>query len=284
MDELLTEIGSGARIVRDKQLLRVAQGLEVVQASLRVEAIAVNPFTLDGTMTVPDIEQVVSLGLENRHDLMNARAEVMDARRRIEIAANRLESALDVRFSGTQGLNHDARGSTGHSASLLFTSPLDQVLERNGYRTAQVNYQRARRSYMEQEDRVKQAVRQQWRLINVQEYRLEIARTNIRNAALQYDSASLQAQAATQGNALSLVNALDSVLQAQNSLVADWVTYETNRVNIHRDMGIMDLDPRGIWIDPFYLPLSPAEDGTITPPASPPSADETAPTPGAPLE
>lgn len=271
VDELLIEIGAGARIIRDKQLLRVAQGLEVVQAAVRVEAIAVNPFSLDGTMKVPDIEEVVNLSLENRHDLMNAQAAVMDSRRQIEIAANRLESALDVRFSGEQGLNKDASGLTGHSASLLFTSPLDQVLERNAYRTALVNYQRARRTYMEAEDRIKQAVRQSWRQIQVQEYRLEIDRTTVRNAALQYDSASLQAQGAAQTNALSLVNALDSVLQAQNALVGDWITYETNRLNIHRDMGIMGLDPRGVWVDSFYqqMDASAADESTNLPAPTP---------------
>ncbi len=269
--ELLIEIGAGARIIRDDKLLRVAQRLEVVQAAVRVELIAVNPFSLDGSMRIPDVEEVSNIGLENRHDLMNARAAVMDARRRIEIAANRLESALDVRFSGEQGLNHDAQGSTNHSASLLFTSPLDQVLERNAYRDALIAFQRARRTYMEQEDRVKQTIRQSWRQIRVQEYRLEIDRVAVSNAALQYDNASLQAAGTNQTNALSLVNALDSVLQAQNSLVADWVTYETNRLNIYRDMGIMELDPRGVWIEPFYQQIdSLPTEGEVSLPANAP--------------
>ena len=269
--QLLVESLSGARDLRDKYLLRMAQSLEVIQAALRVEQIAIVPFSLDGSMNVPDIETVINLGLENRHDLMNSRAAVMDARRKVEIEANRLEAGLDVVFRGTQGLNPDARSSTNHSAGVQFTTPLDQVLERNSYRQALVTYQRARRTYMADEDRIKQAIRQSWRQIQVQEYRLEIDRTTVRNAALQYDSASLQAAGGQQTNALSLVNALDSVLQAQNSLVSDWVTYETNRLNIFRDMGIMDIDPRGVWTDPFYqqmdnLPVN----GNVSSPATPP--------------
>lgn len=285
--ELLTEAASGARDLRDKYLLRMAQSLEVIQASLRVEQVAIVPFTLDGTMRFPDVEEVVALGLEYRHDLMNARAAVMDARRDVEIAANRLEAGLDVTFRGSQGLNPDARRSTSHSAGLQFTTPLDQVLERNIYRESLVNFQRARRSYMEQEDRVKLAIRQSYRQIKVQEYRLLIDRTAVRNAALQYDSASLQAQGSQQTNALSLVNALDAVLQAQNSLIGDWVTYETNRLNIFRDMGIMDIDARGLWTDRFYLQQSPdaAARGTDSPATTPadvppvPVPQETAPAP-----
>jgi outer membrane protein TolC len=285
--ELLTEAASGARDLRDKYLLRMAQSLEVIQASLRVEQIAIVPFSLDGTMRIPDIEEVVALGLEYRHDLMNARAAVMDARRDIEIRANQLEAGLDVTFRGKQGLNPDAEGSTSHSAGLQFTTPLDQVLERNNYRQSLVNFQRTRRTYMEQEDRVKQTIRQSWRQLQVQEYRLLIDRTAVRNAALQYDSASLQAQGSQQTNALSLVNALDAVLQAQNSLIGDWVTYETNRLNIFRDMGIMDIDPRGVWTDRFYLQqFSANPPDTVTPPATAPdavppapAAQETAPPP-----
>lgn len=271
--ELLTEAASGARDLRDKYLLRMAQSLEVIQASLRVEQIPIIPFTLDDGNSFPTIDEVVALGLEYRHDLMNNRAAVMDARRNVEIVANRLEAGLDVTFSGKQGLNPDARRSTSHNAGLQFTTPLDQVIERNDYRSALVAFQRARRTYMEQEDRIKQAIRGSYRQIDIQEKKLLIDRTATRNAALQYDSASLQAQGSQQQNALSLTTALNSLLSAQNSLIADWVTYETNRLNIFRDMGIMDIDPRGVWTDRFYVEQSsvtPTE--VVAPPATAPDA------------
>ena len=123
---------------------------------------------------------------------------------------------------------------------------------------------------MDLEDKIKQAIRQSWRQIQVQEYRIQIDRTAVRNAAVQYDSASLQAQGAQQTNALSLVNALGSVLRSQNQLASDWVTYETNRLNIFRDMGIMDIDPRGVWTDPFYLQIDqPVVAEGVTPPETP---------------
>jgi len=271
--QLLTETVSGARILRDKYLLQMAQSLEVRQATVRVEQIPIRPFTLDGTMNFPDVEKVIQLGLENRHDLMNVRAQVMDARRKVEISANRLEAGLDLVFQGRQGLNPDAKSATQHSAGVQFTTPLDQVIERNDYRESLIIYQRARRNYMEQEDRIKLAIRTSWRQIKVQEYRLEIDRTTVRNAAFQYHSASLQAAGSQQTNALSLVNALDSVLQAQNSLVADWITYEVNRLNIFRDMGIMEIDPRGVWNDPFYQQMDNLpSDGNTSSPATPPDA------------
>jgi len=93
----------------------------------------------------------------------------------------------------------------------------------------------------------------------------------VRNAARQYENAALQAQGSQQTNALNLLQALNAVVNAQNSLVSDWVTYETNRLNIFRDMGIMEIDPRGVWTDPFYLQMDNLTvGGNVSSPASPP--------------
>ncbi len=270
VDAFLSEVRDGSRILRDEYMLRLAQQLEVFQAGLRVEVIAINRFALSESQEFPEVEQVVEIGLENRHDLMNSRAQVMDFRRQVEISANSLESTLNLTFEGKKGLGNNS-GGPANSASLAFTTPLDQIEERNDYRTKLVNYQRQRRAYMLFEDQVKQNIRQSWRQLQVQEYRLEIDRTTVRNASLQYDSASLQAASAVQNNALSLLQALSSVLNAQNSLVQDWVTYETNRLNIFRDMGIMQLDPRGVWNDSWYLQLNDVQDDSdFVPPAMTP--------------
>ena len=269
VETLLSEVRDASRILRDDYMLRLAQQLEVLQAGLRVEAIALNRFTLSESQEFPEIEQVVEIGFDNRLDLMNNRAQVMDSRRQMEITANALESTLNLSFQGKQGLGNNA-GSPTNSASVAFTTPLDQIDERNAYRTSLIAYQRQRRSYMLSEDTITLNIRQNWRQLKVQEVRLEIDRTAVRNAALQYDSASLQATATQQGNALSVLNALSTLLNAQNALVGDWITYETNRLNIFVNMGIMQLDPRGVWDDPFYLQMNNLQDNEIVPPAMTP--------------
>jgi outer membrane protein TolC len=273
VDALLSEIRNGSRILLDDFMKRLAQQLEVLQAGLRVEAIALNKFTLDGTDEFPEIDRVVEIGLESRHDLMNSRAQVMDLRRRAEVAANALESTLNISFQGRTGLGGNNTQPI-NSATAEFTTPLDQIDERNVYNTALINYQRERRAYMLAEDQIKQNIRLNWRQLQVREYRLEVDRTTVRNASLQYDSASLQATAAVQGNALNLLQALNSVINAQNNLVQDWITYETNRLNIFQNMGIMQLDPRGVWDDPWYLQLNNEvqEDEAVVPPAMTPGA------------
>ncbi|MEX0701927.1 MAG: TolC family protein [Planctomycetales bacterium] len=242
-----------------EELLKISQSLQVIQIDLRVELITLETFerTLD---------EAVRIGLDQRVDLMNARARVMDARRRVEVAANALQAALDIRIegdvntpTGTRPL--DFRGArSSFRAGLGFTAPLDQIAERNAYRAALIDYQRARRDYMAFEDDVKFQVRQSWRQIEVLKRNFEIARQAVRLAAMQYDQAvelanepvavGQQRQSGNRG--LNLLNALNSVLDAQNDLIGIWVDYERSRLNIHRDMGIMEVGADGIWVDAFY--------------------------------
>jgi outer membrane protein TolC len=218
----------------------------VVQAGLRGEAIALNRFTLPGRQDVPTIDEVIEVGLANRHDLMNARGVVMDARRALEVAANALKAKLDVNVSGSNRLHRGSNDTV--DVSVDFKTPLDQVAERNDYNTALIAYQRARRTYMAAEDNIKRDIRIAWRALEVSQQRLEIDRQTARNAALEYDNVTIS----TRQDNLSLSRALNTVLRAENALVNDWVSYETNRLNIYRDMGIMQIDEDGVWDDEFY--------------------------------
>jgi len=257
---------------------KIAQNILVLQIGLRVERIDFNDFKLPGGDGWPLLEQCLQTGMDSRLDLMNQRATVMDARRRVEIAANDLEALLDVVVDGSisspsNDTPLDFRGDLGSfNAGLRFTAPLEQVRERNAYNSSLVSFQRSRRDYINFEDQVKQQIRQRYRQLDVLRQNIDIDRQSIRLAATQYDN-SVELATRSQQNALNLLNALSSVLNAQNSLIRDWVNYERNRLNIYRDMGIMEIDPRGVWYDPFYqdedsvpdedpAPQGPASDDT----------------------
>ncbi len=272
------------RDVRE-ELLQIAQRLKVVQIGVRSELITLPAFEMA-------LEHAVFFALENRLDLMNARAQVMDARRAMEVAANRMEGVLNVVTRG------DIRNTGGHDpfdfradqstfqAGLQFTAPLDQVLVRNNYRASQVAYQQARRNYMALEDNVKLSVREAWRQLFVLSNNFETSRQNLRYAAIQLDLAVENAalpvaagqapipqvgQAArgtgTGNQGLNLLNALQTILNAQNDLINIWVEYERNRINIHRDLDIMEIDERGLWRDAAYVPASGIAPALLSEPA-----------------
>ncbi|QDT56862.1 Outer membrane efflux protein [Caulifigura coniformis] len=260
-----------------ESLVRFVRTMTVLEVGLRAEMIRVNAFDMIE-------ERCLELALQNRVDLMNARGDVMDSRRLVEIAANRLQAALALTAEGDFGTSNSRNplsfdeDNAEFRFGVQFRAPLDQIAERNAYRTSLINYQRARRSYMLFEDQVKQQVRRALRGMIVQEKNLETARGAVRRAALQYDALNEQtddparaAQAANsttgglQGN--NVLTALNSILNAQNQLISSWVDYERNRLNIYRDMGIMDIGPDGLWNDPFYRssPNDPALEVTPNP-------------------
>jgi hypothetical protein len=274
------------RRIKDQQedLVRLVRGLTVIEVGLRVELIELNPFDMTE-------EEALQLAMENRVDLMNARAFVMDARRQVEVAANRLQAALSLVAEGDFGTSDRVNplSFNGDDSQIRFgmrfKAPLDMIAERNAYRAVLINYQREKREYMLFEDNVKQQVRRDLRGLTVQKRNLETSRGAVRRAAQQYDALNEQtddparaAQAATsttgglQGQ--NVLTALNSILQAQNQLVATWIDYERNRLNIYSDMGIMEIGPDGLWNDPFYRDVNnersrPPENQIPVPPAPP---------------
>jgi len=262
------------------QITRNAQGIEV---SMRVELIELAPFSMT-------IDEVMRRALAERLDLKNARALVMDARRRVEVAANRLQAVLNLRVEGDVGTRTgnkplDFRGrQSNFRVGLAFTAPLDLINERNAYRQAQIAYQRARRAYMALEDSIKFAVRVDWREIELTRQNFETARQQVRFAAIQFDNSVEEASnpdpQARANPGLALLNALERVLDSQNSLIANWVNYETSRLNIYADMGMMEIDSRGLWADPFYQGGTGA--ATPGPPPAPSAALPSIPAQGRP--
>lgn len=271
-DEIMVDTMKELEIMREDLLQRL-QSLQVVQIDLRVELIQLNEFSLP-------LEDAVGLALENRMDLMNQRAIVVDARRQLEVSANRLKAVLDLVLEGDvatpTGRSNpvDFRGnSSSFRAGIAFRAPIDQIAERNEYRQTQIAYQRARRDYMALEDQIKFQVRLDWRQLKTLEANLETAREALRFAALSYDQAVLEAtEVRTSSSSSSLtgggggggssrssglsgqniLTGLRNILQAQNQLIAIWTNYESARLDIFRDMDVMVIDERGIWLDNFY--------------------------------
>lgn len=285
-DEARSEVLAAIKDQRE-DLLQSIRGMQVIQIGLRVELIEVQPYE-------ERMEESVRIALENRVDLMNERALVMDARRQVEIAANRLQSALDlvvegdVRNSGRRNPVDFRLDQSSFRVGLQFTAPLDQIAERNSYRQALIDYQQARRAYMLAEDRVKQEVRSHWRSLEVLKRNLETSRLALRIAAVQLDAAVAEASGPSRGGGGSglqgqnLLRALDTVLGAQQGLIRVYIDYERSRLNIHRDMGTMDVGPDGVWNDPFYrngqnANLIPAHIPSIAPPWSAWSSETLAP-------
>jgi len=249
---------------------RRLNGLETV---IRVELIELKPVPLTPA-------QGVQLALENRLDLMNRRALVMDARRRLEIAADRLEANVDVVAEGEVNTKpllfnqnaYDFRAKeSSYRVGVAVTPPLDRRRERNNFRAAQVAYQRARRNYMAAEDQVKLDVRSEFRDMRAQRELFEIQRRALRVAARELEQAMEAGEKLQEGpeggrqQGLNIPRALENIVDAQDELIEAWVDYESARLELFRDMGVMQVDETGVWSEGNQALWSTPPDGTPLP-------------------
>ena len=250
--------------------------LLILQARIRLDSITLTPIDVSA-------EEAFTLASENRLDWMNRRAELVDAWRQIEIRSNALKSLLNLQVDGSikaEGNNPvDFRGKNGTvSVGLKWDSPLDRLVERNAYRAALINYQKARRDYYSYVDGVKANLRTAARNIQVSQLGFEIQRESVFSAIVNVDSAMLNLENPNVNNANATIDVLDnlnSLLTAQNRFMTTWVGYLQQRMQFELAMGILKLDSNGMWIDTG--PLRSSQQENALPNA--PIPQETAPSP-----
>ncbi len=224
--------------------------LGVAQNQARIYLIRVNSVDLD-------LDEALSLALANRQDLMNARGAVTDRWRDVEVTANALRGDLDVNYTGNlatdpdfdQIFRFDASNSS-HSVSIDYDSPLVRRAERNIYRAAQIAFQRARRDYMAVRDQIRLQIRADLRQLELSRQQFAISRAQLITTARQIEEIEFRRNTETNPDAsqtLFLLDALQNRLAAQNALIGNWVSYETARLALYRDLDLMDIDAQGVW-------------------------------------
>lgn len=267
--------------------------LMLLQASIRLETTDLMPMRLSET-------QALDVARNNRLDWMNARANLVDAWRKIEFDANALQSDLNLVISGDISTKEDNiaefRKENGRLRfGVEFDTPVTRLAERNQYRETLIEYQRARRDYMLFEDQVSQSLRNTLRIVDQSQLNFEIRRAAVRIAISQVGLARYRliepakggAQAVVAGQsqispttARDLVSALNDLLDAQNDFLNAWVSYEVLRMLLDFELGTMQLSPEGMWIDrgvpvPEAQPVDDVAPPVIAP--APPAAAQIVP-------
>ncbi|MFM8187772.1 MAG: hypothetical protein ACKN85_04735 [Pirellula sp.] len=227
--------------------------LQVLQARARVESVNLPEVDLQP-------EEAVQIAQQQRLDWMNARAQLVDSWRSIEVVADNLESSLDIVFNGNIGDSdvNNLRATNGRlRAGFQWDTALTRMNERNQYRQVLIEYQQAKRNYYRFEDGIWQTLRSQLRNIRYNQYNFELQRYAVRIAAQQItineDLRQIREslnQASGPTAARDSISALQDLLNAQNTFLGVWVFYEAQRRNLDQDLGTIRVDAENIWIDP----------------------------------
>jgi len=233
----------------------IVDELSLVQARTRLEQVSVEPIELQP-------ERALAIARTHRLDWMNNRAALVDTWRLIAFNADALQSDLDVTFSGdlqtTQDNPFRFRGPAGRlSVGLEFDGPFDRLRERNTFRQVLIDYQQDRRDLIQYEDGVYQTLRGLLRDMREHELNLEIQRRAVVIAIRRVDQTREVLNKPPEGEtaelgptaALNLTSALSDLRSAQNNFMSVWLNFLATRMTLMRELGIMRIDERGMWVD-----------------------------------
>lgn len=258
------------------------------QEQIRAAWPALPPLCVDGVDLLSAADDVAMAAitraaLTNRLDLMNQRAQLVDFWRKIRVTANSLLGIANVEYhldSTTpaelaQPFNFSG-GRSRHELIFNLQPPLVRRIERNNYRSTLIAFQQERRTLMAAQDQVLYAVRLDLRnlratantYMRLEKRALELAYSQVDQALEAFNQpaqpsgpsgipgfvgAPTTPGSGGGGDPAALTNQL---LNAQRNLVGEqgdlyglWISYLTTRMALYRDMGIMPLDARGVWID-----------------------------------
>src|SRR5262249_20798400 len=158
---------------------------------------------------------------------------------------------------------------------------LTRILERNNYRASLIAFQRQRRTLQQAEDIAVQVVysemyqlRQFANQYRLQQRQLELAYLTIENALQSLEAPTSPGRAVQDGPPVltpRLLNAQNSRPQAQNALLTLWINYLNARLQLYRDLELMPLDARGVWIDEIRDCDCGIEGKASSEPAAPPA-------------
>jgi hypothetical protein len=215
------------------------------------------------------------IALENRLELMNARAQLYDFWRQLQVRQNALKGIFNLTVTNqlqtppttTNPFGFDSQAKQ-FNLVLNAELPLIRVNERNQFRAGEIAYRQQQRALMQLEDNIKLAVRSNIRNLVQQAEQYETQRRLLIVNLRQRDNTArnLFAPPPVTGGAgggdptaqtQQLTQSLQGIVQSQNSLIQLWVQYQTSRLTLYRDLGIMPYDE---W--EAYYELFPVSSGS----------------------
>ncbi len=241
------------------------------------------------------LQAAVRIALEYRMDLMNDRAQLYDAWRQIRVAANALKGVLNLTlannvYTPVTSTNPFAFLSQARQFSLALNAelPLVRVNERNNFRTALITYQRTRRSLQTAEDNLKIQLRNDLRQVHLTYINYEIAKRNFELNVRLKDQSFEQIVAPPAGGTQALAQSANAATQTTNlltfqgrlimamlALTNGWQFFETARLIVYRDIGILPYDEweafSELFPSQYHGPIigqAPAGGTGFTPPAA----------------
>lgn len=199
-----------------------------------------------------DLDLATELAVQTRLDLYTQLDRVQDSARKIEVAANAMNPALD--FSLVASIPDSSSGNLGeldfenavYRAGLDIDLPLSNKLERNNYRRSLIDYDASTRDYLLALDQVKLDVLDTWRRMSEasKSYDINVASVTINERRVE--EAELRAELGL-GDIQDTVDSQNDLTSARTELASTIVEHNIAKLEFWRDVGLLYVNDNGQW-------------------------------------
>ncbi len=204
-----------------------------------------------------DEETVVALALERRLEHLTAVDRVVDAERKVEVAADALRAGLDLGVTGQadseegKPASFDADDFTW-SVNLDFDAPIDRLPERNAYRLTQIAWELRKREETESADRIRAELRDSIRNLAAarESYSIQSGAVVLAERRAERDELNLDAGRA---DTRDVLEAQEALVGARNDAVSALTDYILAGIFLYRDMELIQVTNQGIEVDSAAL-------------------------------
>ena len=190
------------------------------------------------------------MAVTNRLDVLNEVDRFEDAQRKVRVAASDLKPGLDVVVDASLKKQFYSSFSPEEFAStsgLKLKLPLNQLTERNAYRTSLINFEKQMRKLATELDSLRENIREGIRALEqerenyfIQKAALELARQQVEvmPLLLQNDDADIRDQLEAQAD----------LVEAQNDVTSAIVDYHVARWNLLKNLGALSVEGEQFWL------------------------------------
>jgi outer membrane protein TolC len=224
----------------DEELRRLEKAMEREAAS-----------STDALAEYPSEEASLFLALQYRYDHAVVEGEMIDAERKVKVAADALRADLSVEGGvdyAAKRRQHAASidDATDTKARIRFSLPWDRRRERNAYRRALITRDQAVRAFEEDADAIKNEVRAARRA-------LAAARVLYSNKVEAYKTACMRVEAndlfmqSGRSSMRDILEAESALLSARNALCSAVIEWWTGDLSLRTAMGSLTMGENGRW-------------------------------------
>jgi outer membrane protein TolC len=205
-------------------------------------------------MTEPNFseDEVIETALLRRLDLSNSADMVIDAQRKVYVAADALRAELNLVGSAKAVSSGRADRSTlgsfnrQYGVDFQLDLPLDRVPEQSVYRKALITLSRQQREYDQAADEIRLQVRQANRDLREAAERYRIFSEGLELAKKRYKDTLLLLQYG-RVSSRRVLDAQNDLFDAQNAATEALVDYTVATLDFYRDTGVLRVLPDGMW-------------------------------------